>query len=196
MLLTALVMSLTFGQIDAGSVDVPMDAVAVDAGVSVVDAGVVVIADGGVVAVNAAALDNLVPYVELTKKHIENGDWVSALSCVLVILIGLFRMFAKKLHDFIPDDNPLDKFFYFMLETKPGGWIVNFLTTSGLGVGSFLMLGQPITWAILKPIFGLSLTMAGVWGAAKDLWEWAQPKIKAMMEKKTTPPAPPAAPGA
>lgn len=196
MLLTALVMSLTFGQIDAGSVDVPMDAVAVDAGVSVVDAGVVAIADGGVVAVNAAALDNIVPYVELTKKHIENGDWVSALSCVLVILIGLFRMFAKKLHDFIPDDNPLDKFFYFMLETKPGGWIVNFLTTSGLGVGSFLMLGQPITWAILKPIFGLSLTMAGVWEAAKDLWEWAQPKIKAMMEKKTTPPAPPAAPGA
>ena len=196
MFVTALVVSLTFGQIDAGSVDVPMDAVAVDAGVSVVDAGVVAIADGGVVAVNAAALDNLAPYVELTKKHIDNGDWVSAISCVLVILIGLFRMFAKKLHDFIPDDNPLDKFFYFMLETKPGGWIVNFLTTSGLGVGSFLMLGQPITWAILKPIFGLSLTMAGVWEAAKDLWEWAQPKIKAMMEKKTTPPAPPAAPGA
>ncbi len=155
-----------YAEDDAGTVVVtaplPEVAMVVDGGVVPVDAGVLTLADGGVIIVNPEAINDLTPLVAVTKPHIQNGDWISAIAGLLVILIGLFRMFAKKLHELIPDENPIDKFFWFMLETKIGGWIMNFLTTTSLGIASTLLVGEPITWAILKPILGLSLTMAGV----------------------------------
>lgn len=165
----------------------------VDAGVSQVDAGILILADGGFVIVNPESINDLTPLVTVTKSHIQNGNWFSAVSGILVILIGLFRMFAKKLHELIPDENPIDKFFWFMLETNVGGWITNFLTTTSLGIASVLLVGEPITWAILKPILGLSLTMAGIVKLVKDVWDWIQKKIDA---KKEVPAAPPASPEA
>lgn len=180
----------SFAQEDAG-VPVEIEVVSiVDAGV--IDAGVIGLADGGTISVNPNVLDDLTPMVLITKKHIENGDWASAVAGVLVLLIGLFRMFAKKIHDFIPDENPIDKFFFFMLETKPGGWILNFLTVTAAGLGSTMLVGEPVTWAIIKPVLMLSFSAAGIWGLVKDLWEWIQKKIEEGKKKE----APPAAPGA
>ncbi len=177
--------AVTLAQEDAGLVTA-------DAGV--VDAGTIALTDGGVVAVNPEALDDLMPIVLVTKTHIQNGDWLSAVASILVILIGLFRMFAKKIHELIPDENPIDKIFWFMLETNVGGWITNFLTTTAFGIASVLLVGEPITWALLKPILALSLSAAGIVKLVKDIWAWIQGKIDA--KKAATPTEPPTTPGA
>lgn len=161
------------GVIDAGVVTVVLDDI-VDAGV-VVDAGV-----PSAPVINPATLDNPMVFVKVMVDAVKAGDWVAAAAALLVLLVALLKVFGKRLHDFLPDTSPLDKPLWFLLDTKPGGWLMNFLTSTGAGVGLSLLAGEKITWALLKPILSVSLTAAALWGLVKDINDW----IKAAKEKK------------
>jgi len=171
------------GVIDAGIVTVLLEEV--DAGV-MVDAGI-----PAAPVINPATLDNPMVFVKVIVDSVKAGDWVAAAAALLVLLVALLKVFGKRLHDFIPDSSPLDKPLWFLLDTKPGGWLMNFLTSTGAGVGLSLIAGEKITWALLKPILSVSLTAAALWGLVKDISDW----VKSAKEKKAEPKPEEAKPG-
>lgn len=121
-----------------------------------------------------ASLDNPFAFAKVAFAAVASGDWVTAAAAAVVLLISLVRMWGKKLHDWIDDANPLDLPLWFLFDTKPGGILLNALVTSGAGVGTALMAGAPVTWALLKPILLVSFSASTLWGWLKDLWEWWQ----------------------
>jgi hypothetical protein len=150
---------------DAG-IDAGQEMTVIDAGGVMAPAPVVVQLDGGV----GASLDDPTPFVKMAYKSVAGGDWWGAAAAVLVLLIAVLRKYGKWLHEKIPDTNPLDKIFYFFLETKPGGWLMNLLTSVAGLTGTAMLAGQPVTWAIVKPILLVSVTGAALWELAKDVF--------------------------
>lgn len=128
-------------------------------------------------------LDNPGSFLKLVYLNVKLGNWWAAAAALLVAVVALLRSYGKKLHELIPDNNPIDKFFWFMLETKPGGWLFNILTAVAGGCGTALMVGEPVNWALVKPILMVSVTGAALWEMGKDLYEWIQ-------SKRAPPPAP------
>lgn len=121
-------------------------------------------------------MDNPIEYAKIVFSAVTTGDWPSAASAVLVLVVALIRLYGKKIHELLPDESPLDKPFWFLLETKPGGWFLNLMTTITGGAGLALLAGQPITWALVKPTLVVSLSGAAIWELIKDLIEWWKTK--------------------
>lgn len=117
------------------------------------------------------ALDDPTVYLNIIFDAVKNKSWGAVAAAVLVMFVALFRTFGKKLHDMIPDTSPLDKPFYFLLETKVGGWILNTVTAMAAGFGGALLAHQTIDFALVRTVVGVSLSAAGIWGAAKDLMD-------------------------
>lgn len=181
------------------------DAGVPDAGVMVVDAGSAVAAPVAeapkpVVAddTSVPALDSPLPFVKIVFLNVKNGNWWGAAAALLVLLVSLLRLYGKKLHDWLPDNLLWDKPLWFLFDTKPGGYIVNFLTALAGGIGTAQLAGEPVTWALVKPILTVAVTGAAIWEMLKDLFEWAKAKgaAKAEAPPANTPPAstPPANP--
>lgn len=178
----------------------------VDAGVLVADPVVITASDPVIVPMQVDAglpdagvskpstdlgsLDSPQSLLVIAYKHIKAGDWVQAIGALVVFLIALLRLFGKKVHAAIPDSSWMDKPFWFLFDTKPGGWILNFLFVTAAGMASVYAAGESVTWELLKPILSVSLTAAALWGLVKDVWEWIQ-GIKA--KKAETPPSAPSA---
>lgn len=111
---------------------------------------------------------------------VKSGDWVTVAAAALVISVMVIRKFGKQLHEMIDDDNPVDKIFWFFLETKLGGWVLNFLTSLTGAMGSALMGGVAVNWELLKPVLLVSLTGASLWELFKDVSEFVKkPKPEA-----------------
>jgi hypothetical protein len=165
---------------------VPVVSFAQDAGVLTADAGVA--ASAGDPAATSS-LDNPLAYVKVIYQAVAHGDWWAVAAAFLVLVVSLLRKYGKWLHEKIPDTNPLDKIFWFLLETKPGGWLLNLLTAVSGGVGTSLLVGEKMTWGLLQPILLVSVTGASLWELIKDISEYVQ-SVKA----KNAEPAAPAAP--
>lgn len=109
---------------------------------------------------------------------VRDRNWTSAAAALLVLTVGLTRLYGAKIHDLIPDDTQnkalqfLDNLLGFLLESKPGGWVLNVLTAIAGACGTSLLAEEPITWELLKPTISVSMSGAGLWGAAKDMKEW------------------------
>ena len=138
-------------------------AVEADAGTPVVDPGSVSVSQ---------ALDNPEIFVKYVYTGVKTGNWVLTISALLVMLVGGLRVFGKKIHDMIPKGNVLWGFLDFMLNTKPGGWLMNILTSLAAGMGSAILTDGNVTWALMKPVVEVSLSAAAIWGGVKDFWEW------------------------
>ena len=112
-----------------------------------------------------ASLDNPVGYITMLFNAVSSGRWPEVGWIVLVLLVIGLRMFGQKIHDFIPDDNWADKPFWFLLETKPGMWILNVLTAIGGGIGTALIAVGPaaVNWALVRPMLTAAIAGAGVW---------------------------------
>lgn len=134
-------------------------------------------------------LDNPGSFLKLVYLNVKLGNWWAAAAALLVAIVALLRSYGKKLHELIPDDNPVDKFFWFMLETKPGGWLFNILTAVAGGCGTALMVGEPVNWALVKPILMVAVTGAAMWEMGKDFMEWWKAK-KAPTAAPPTPAVP------
>ena len=125
----------------------------------------------------STALDDPTVYLNVIFDAVKNKAWGAVAAAVLVLLVALFRTFGKKLHDFIPDSSPFDKPFYFLLETKLGGWVLNTCTAMAGGFGTALLAHQTMDFALVRTVIGVSLSAAGIWGAVKDVMEhWGKAK--------------------
>lgn len=105
---------------------------------------------------------------------VSEGDWWTAASAFLVLVVAMVRSYGKKVHELIPDSWWIDNVFWFILDTKPGGWLLNVLTTIAGGLGTAIMAGEAVTWALVKPVLMVSLTGASMWGLLKDIMDWRE----------------------
>lgn len=128
---------------------------------------------------NSAALDNPLVFVKVLFEAITSGRWPEAGAALLVLAVALLRIYGRKLHDALPDHVIADKALAFLFDTKPGGWCLNALTGVAGALGTALVVGSPITWALVKPILTVSLTAAGLWELIRDLMEWWKAPSKA-----------------
>lgn len=161
LVLVLLVPLLSAGQtVDAGSVDAGVVQATLDAGVGVA------------LEPMPASLEDPAPLAQAVFKSITTGNWWGVAAGLLVIIVALIRKYGAQLHELIPDNNPFDKVFWFFLETKAGCWLLNLLTAIAGVAGSALLAGQPITWALVKPVLLVSVTGAALWEAVKDLMAW------------------------
>lgn len=128
-------------------------------------------ADGGP-AVADPTTQQLLELVRFCGGAFRAGEYFAAAIALIVALTFALRLFGKKLHDFIPDDSPLDKPLFFVFDTKPGGIMLNAFTASGLVLTPALLGGVKMT-----PVLAGATLLAGVgasqlWGWVKDLLAW------------------------
>lgn len=126
--------------------------------------------------VGPVSVDDPMSWVKLLFEMIAGGRWPEAGAVFLIIAVGLIRLFGPKLHAYLPDNVIWDKPLTFLFETKPGGWVLNFLTAVAGGLGSAVMVGSPLTWGLVKPILSVALTGAGIWTLVTDIVEWWKKK--------------------
>jgi hypothetical protein len=158
---------------------------------SLAEPGTVVVLPADPLAVPGAAaaapsLENPVSFVKLVFTSVKSGNWWAAASALLVLVVSLLRTYGKKLHELIPDASLWDKPFWFVFDTKPGGWLLNIATAVAGGCGTALMAGEPVNWTLVKPILTVAVTGAALWEMGKDILEWFQ--------ARKSPPAAPSAP--
>jgi hypothetical protein len=140
------------------------------------------------------SLDAPEAFVHIIFSSVKDGNWWAAASAFLVLIVSLIRSYGKKLHDWLPDESVWDKPFWFIFDTKPGGWILNIATAIAGGVGTALVGGEAVNWSLVKPILMVSITGAAMWEMGKDLFEWF--KAKGAAAPAVVPAPPPAAPPA
>ncbi len=177
-----------FADVDAGV----LDAGAADAGVAAAapaPSPVVATADAPKADdATPPSLDSPLPFLKIVFLNVKNGNWWGAAAALLVLLVSLLRLYGKKLHEWLPDNLIWDKPLWFLFDTKPGGWLVNLLTAVAGGIGTAQLAGEPVTWALVKPILTVAVTGAALWEMLKDLFEWAKAKGAAKAEAIPAPP--------
>lgn len=177
-MLTVLVASLLFGQVDASVVEAP------DAGIVYVDAGdysALVGADGGVVI--DAKLDDAAGMVKMFTESVKSGNgWLIA-ALIVAMLVSLFRTAGKKLHDWLPDNNAIDKVLYYVYDTKIGGWVLNWATSIAGGLLSAISFGWEINGALWLKVLAVSTTASAVFELVRDIWTAIQNLIQKNKEK-------------
>lgn len=121
-------------------------------------------------------LDALLVIVKKFGGAVAAGQAFAAVVLAVVGLVLLLRVFGKRLHDAIPDDSLWDKPLWFLFDTKPGGMVLNALTSFGLSMTAIASAGTTITPAIAGltalgsgGVVGFATALYG-WG--KDLYEW------------------------
>lgn len=167
MLRITLILSLLATPVFAQDVDA---GVSNNAGVGVVDAPMkplmVAQPDGG--------MAEAVP-MELAKTvftAVKAGNWWLAASAFLVLVVGLLRALGKKFHDWLPDDNVLDKPLYFIFDTKIGAWLLNWFTAIAGGLGMSIAAGVQPDFSIWKSVLMVSTTGTMLVELYKDIVEW------------------------
>jgi hypothetical protein len=117
-------------------------------------------------------LSNPIPFLQTLYEAVKTGNGLVAATALLVSLVALLRIYGPKVHALLPDHVLLDKPFYFLFDTKPGGWVLNLLTAVAIAAAPGLLSGVPFSWDVVKPVLMVSLSGAAIWGALKDLYEW------------------------
>ena len=136
--------------------------------------------DGGVADLSAPVL------VKTIFVSVKEGKWWVAASAFLVLIVGLFRVFGKKFHAWLPDKNILDKPLWFLFDTKVGAWLLNWLTAIAGGVGTALAAGIEPDFPLWKSVLMVSTTGTMIVELYKDIAEW----VKAIRAKKDATQAP------
>ena len=176
---------------DAGVENAGVD---VDAGVAVV-APVVPMAslaiDAGTVDV-PIEVEASVSMVKTVFTAVKTGDWWLAAGAFLVLVVSLLRTAGKKFHEWLPDDNILDKPLIFLYDTKIGGWVLNWLTALAGGIGTAMAAGVPVDMSLWKSVLMVSTSASALFELWKDVSEWWASRKKA--EPAPAPVAPPAEP--
>lgn len=168
-----LVASPAFAQ-DAGT------AMVVDAGVpaAVVPAPVVVV-DGGTVDVAPVTPEQAASMVKTVFTAVKEGNWWLAAAAFLLLVVGFLRGLGRKFHDWLPDNNVMDKPLIFLYETKVGGWILNWLTATAGGVGTAMAAGVAVDWSLWKSVLMVSTSASALFELYKDIKEWIVSKMAA-----------------
>lgn len=146
----------------------PVLAFAQDAGTAALDGGVAVATSVD----PSAVVNDATPMIKVVYTAVAHGDWWAAAAAFLVLVVALIRKYGLVVYAKLKPTNPLDKVLFFILKTTPGGWILNQLTAISGGVGTALMAGEKLSWAIVKPILMVSITGASLWELVKDVRDY------------------------
>lgn len=130
-------------------------------------------------------IDDPHEFFKIVVHSVESGDWLTAAAALLVGIVAFVRTYGKKVHGLLPEKSVPWKLLYFLLETKPGGTLLNGATAACSGIALTLLAGEAVTWTLLKPIVLVSMTGAAMWGWTKDFLEWIKQK-KVPPKKETT----------
>lgn len=114
------------------------------------------------------------PFLRVLFDAVRNGNGTLAASALLVVVVFALRLYGPKLHALLSDHTLADKALYFLFETRPGGWLLNLLTSIAGGTGSAVLVGVPLSWELAKPIIGVSIGGAALYEFASDLWRMFQ----------------------
>jgi hypothetical protein len=107
---------------------------------------------------------------------VAGGQWWAVVSIFIVAVVYAIRRYGTQIRGVLPDTNPVDRGLTWLLESKPGGWVLNWLTSTAGGLVTALATGTPITPALLGPIALASVTASTLWHFAQDLWTWFRAK--------------------
>lgn len=125
-----------------------------------------------VLAQAAAVLDNPLQFVTVLFEAVKSGDWAMVAGVVLVLVVALLRLGGKKASDALEDHSLAGGILYFIFETKPGGWLMNFGTSIAAAIGMAALAGESPSWALLKPVLLVSASGTAIWELIKDVKEW------------------------
>lgn len=174
----------TDASIDAGYV---VDAGEVDAGAGIALPAVPLNIGGVAAPLPPLSIDEPITTAKGFYAAAKSGQWAIAFACLLVAFIAFLRTGGKWLHDKIPDDSMWDKPFFFIFETKIGGWILNWLTSISMVFVTAYEAKLPIDSGLWKTALMASTGATALVELAKDIKEWWDKK---QAEKKAaTPPA-------
>jgi hypothetical protein len=163
-----------------------------DAGTDVPDAGVLevavvpatapstaVVVDGGVLEVIPADPAVAASMVKTVFVGVKEGNWWLVAAALLLLVVGFLRGIGRKFHDWLPDNNIMDKPLIFFYDTKVGGWILNWLTATAGGVGTAMAAGVSVDWSLWKSVLMVSTSASALFELYKDIKEWVVAKMAA-----------------
>lgn len=154
---------------------------------------VVTIPDGGV-KLDIPAEMNMVKVVFTSVKE---GNWWLAAGALLMVVVSLLRTSGKKFHEWLPDNNILDKPLIFLYDTKIGGWVLNWLTALAGGIGTAMAAGVTVDMSLWKSVVMVSTSGTALFELWDDLVTWWKNRKPATPAPAPVPaPAPAPAPAA
>lgn len=103
---------------------------------------------------------------------VKSGDWVAVAAAVLVLVVAAIRVYGQKVRGELPDNTLVDKALTWLLESKPGGWVLNILTALAGAFATALLAGAPITFGLVKAALLTALSGAALWELVKDVLAW------------------------
>jgi len=103
---------------------------------------------------------------------VNSGDWAAVAGAALVLIVAGIRLYGQKVRGALPDENLVDKALTWLLESKPGGWVLNILTAISGAMGTALLAGAPITFGLIKAALLTALSGAALWELLKDVLGW------------------------
>lgn len=160
------------GIVDAGTLVLAMPAESVTASPMAADAGVLAPLD-----VQASAA-----LVKTIFTGVKDGNWWLVAGAFLVLIVGLLRTAGKKFHEWLPDDNILDKPLLFIYDTKIGGWLLNWLTAMGGGIGTAMAAGVTVDFSLWKSVVMVATSGSALFELYSDIMAWVKAKMAAKKE--------------
>lgn len=112
---------------------------------------------------------NLVKTVFMSVKE---GNWWMAAGALLVLVVGLLRGIGRKFHEWLPDNNIMDKPLIFLYDTKIGGWVLNWLTATAGGIATAMAAGVTVDWSLWKSVLMVSTSGTALFELYSDIKEW------------------------
>lgn len=161
--------------IDAGTVTIEMPELPVSGSVAV-DAGV-----APIIPAWDEPLESMKGFVHAVKTG--NG-WLIAMF-LLFFLVGFIRIVGKRVHAMIPDDTahwflkPVEKVFFFIFDTKIGGWSLNWLSAVGGCLSTAALAGVPVDADAWKVALMASTGGTTLIELKDDVMEWWDARIAA-----------------
>ena len=144
----------------------------------------VVVLDAGVAATAVTdPFNNPIGSVKDFYVAVKTGNYWWAGALLLFVIVGLLRMFGKKVHAWLADTNPLDKPFWFLFDTKMGGWLLNWLTSIGLVLAGAQAAGVPVDFGTWKSALVISTTGTALIELWKDIKEWWDGRTKKLADE-------------
>lgn len=185
--IAALLLSVpVFADDSSGAVDAGATAISIT-----VSAPVVGVADAGVVDPSVPAVDvsNASSVVKAIFTGVKEGNLWLAAGALLVLVVSILRISGRKFHEWLPDNNILDKPLIFLYDTKIGGWVLNWLTTMAGGIGTALAAGVAVNMSLWKSVVMVSVSGTALNELYNDIKAWwaARKAAKAAAPAVATP---------
>jgi hypothetical protein len=122
-------------------------------------------------------LDALLVIVKGFGGAVRAGEVFGAVVLGVMLLVLALRIFGKRIHDAIPDDTTnaflrfVEAVLGFLFDSKPGGVLLNALTSVALSVSAVSASGTTLTPQVMLP---MALGAGGVAGLATAAYGWVK----------------------